>query len=327
MSITAIIIFTALAIMGASLVGVLTIQASIGRAIQANLPFLISFAAGVLLLSAIFLAREAVHMLDSWVIAMLMVLGGYLAVWLIDYMWPQFHHHHDEACNHTHKSGKRILAGDAIHNIADGLVLVPAFIASPIVGLGVAVSIFTHELLQELSEFFVLKQAGYSTTKALLYNFLVASTILIGVAFGLVVAQTDLLQGILLALSAGFFINIVLHDLLPHHHGEVSRTSLPIHVGMIVVGMALIGGVNQLFAHSHDHGTDHDHAKHMHESHTDDADHAQEDFDHNHDEHTDNHDAHPDLDEHLDAHHDDTQDMPLTDHADDHHDEDHSADH
>ncbi|MFW0871285.1 MAG: ZIP family metal transporter [Patescibacteria group bacterium] len=245
-----LIFLAAFSIMLLSLVGVISIQATIGRRIYANLPYLVSFAAGVLLLSAVYLIVESIDLLGSLLIAMALVLIGYTLVQAIKQVWPQFHHHHDSECEVTHSSGKRILIADGIHNVADGLVLVPAFLASPWVGFGVFISIATHELLQELSEFFILRQAGYSTTKALLYNFAVSSTILIGVVLGLFFTQTTYLQGLLLALSAGFFINIVLHDLLPHHH-HLSKKSIITHLAMISIGMVLIAGINQLFEHSH----------------------------------------------------------------------------
>lgn len=306
MNIIVITILAAAAIMLASLVGVVSVHATVGRKIYANLPFLVSFAAGVLLLSAIYLAIESIHILGSLALVVLVVLAGYLLVWLVDFIWPQFHHHHDEECASTHKSGRRVLFGDGIHNIADGLVLVPAFMASPTVGLGVTISVLTHELLQEISEFFVLRQAGYSTARALAYNFLVSSTILIGVGIGFVVSQTQLLQGILLALSAGFFINIVLHDLLPHHHGDVSKKSLPLHLVMIIVGMLLIGGINQIFVHSHSHseGDAHDHLLDSH----------------HHDEHEDEHEE-DENDHHEDENHDEPSELLELEEEDHHHDE------
>ena len=70
------------------------------------------------------------------------------------------HHHHDHCCGHVHKPQK-ILIGDGIHNIADGLVLAASFAVSPLAGAGVFFSILIHEFLQESSEFFVLKAAGF----------------------------------------------------------------------------------------------------------------------------------------------------------------------
>jgi zinc and cadmium transporter len=314
------ILIAAIAIMIASLAGVISIHATIGRAVDAKLPYLVSFAAGVLLLSAVYLSIEAVHTLGSLWYALPLVLIGYAAVALMDYLWPQFHHHHDADCTVNHTSGRRVLIGDGIHNIADGLVLVPAFLASPLVGLGVAISILAHEFVQEVSEFFVLKKAGYSTTAALGLNFLVSSSILIGVVIGLLLTDTVYLQGVLLALSAGYFINIVFNDLLPHRHTELSRHNAPIHIGMIIIGMLAITGINQAFEHSHDHGATHGDA-HAHETHNEHADHAdhEENEDHNHETHNKQAAQNQDLAEHTNKEDHDTH----TDSAHEHHREPH----
>ena len=66
--------------------------------------------------------------------------------------------------------------GDAIHNVHDGIILVPAFLVSPVVGFGTALAILFHETVQEIAEFFILLGAGYSIKKALLLNLIVSTT-------------------------------------------------------------------------------------------------------------------------------------------------------
>ncbi len=76
---------------------------------------------------------------------------------------------------------------------------------------------FVHELVQEVSEFFVLKQAGYSTKKALLTNFAVSSTILIGSIGGTFLLDTfSELELPLMGIAAGAFLVVVFQDLIPH---------------------------------------------------------------------------------------------------------------
>lgn len=246
------IIGSALLIMGASLVGVIFINRYIGSRIHEYMPSLISFAAGVFLFTAGFLTIESIHLLGRWYLTALLVLGGYLLAFLAMKALPAFHHHHDESCPGHGNAGSRVLLGDGIHNIVDGLILVPAFIVSPWLGFGTAVSIFAHEFIQELSEFTVLRQSGYSVKKALLYNFLVSSTILIGVAFGFVLSNSVTVQGVLLALSAGFFLQIIFTDLLPGH-GSLRGKQAFVQLGLIALGVSCIAIVNVLFAHSHDH--------------------------------------------------------------------------
>lgn len=244
---TLYIVCTALLIMSASLVGVFTINSLLGEKIQKNLPHLISFSAGVFLFTAVFMMIESMHILENIFYVGALVVMGYLGAIAINKILPHFHHHHDDDCA-GHIQGKRVLIGDSIHNIADGLILVPAFLVSPWLGVGTALSIFVHELLQELSEFFVLRNAGYSVKKALFYNLLTSSTIFIGIGVSLFLSKTDSLEAILLSISAGFFLQLVFSDLLPHKP-HASKKELGTHILLIIIGLLLIGLINTLFAH------------------------------------------------------------------------------
>lgn len=247
----------ALCIMAISLIGVVTTYRSWGSYITTNISYFVSFGAGVFLFTAGFLGYEAFELLPGWV-AVVVIMTGYLIASTLVSLVPWFHHHHDGHCDQPHtKSGRRILVGDGIHNVADGLMLVPAFAVSPVLGLGVAVSIAIHESIQELSEFLVLRTFGYTARQALLRNLLTSSTILIGVGVGFFVAQTVFLQGILLGLSAGFFINIVIADLLPHvHHKTTDWSQQLFKIGLVFIGALLMWSINA-FGHNHDHSHDH----------------------------------------------------------------------
>ncbi|MEZ4114184.1 MAG: ZIP family metal transporter [Candidatus Paceibacterota bacterium] len=111
------------------------------------------------------------------------VLAGVLGVVLLFRVLPGFHHHHDEEHEgepHSHIDARKIVFSDAVHNIGDGVLLASSFAVNLQVGIVVTLSILVHEAIQEISEFFVLRQAGYSVKKALRLNFLASATVLIG---------------------------------------------------------------------------------------------------------------------------------------------------
>ena len=246
-------IFTAaLCIMFASLVGVFTVNTLWRNSITQHLPYLVSFSAGVFMFTIGFMTIEAFHLLENLLLICALVVTGYVTAWLIHHLMPAFHHHHDSDCHTSSSSSVRILLGDALHNAADGLILVPAFLVSPWLGVGTAISLFAHELLQEISEFFVLKSTGLSTLRALSYNFIVSSTILLGVLLGYTLSNTLFIQGVLLALAAGFFANIVFSDLLPHKHSH-NKSNMLVHLLLIVAGLLLIGLINTGLTHQHTH--------------------------------------------------------------------------
>jgi zinc transporter ZupT len=265
-----LILFSAIAIMLCSLIGVFLISKKSDSSINKNLPYLVSFSAGVFLFTSGFMAYEAYHTLEDWILVFVLVLLGYTLATLLSKFYPKIHHHHfseSNCCSENKKGGWNVLFADAFHNIADGLVLFTTFSVSPALGLGTAVSIFIHESLQEVSEFFVLKKAGFSNKKALVYNFLVSSTILIGVFLGFALADSSKIQGILLSLSAGLFFYIITHDLIPQTHKETKSVFVK-RLSSLVLGLLIILGVNSVTAgHNHDVVIEHDeHQDHEHDN-------------------------------------------------------------
>ncbi len=261
------VLLAALAVMLVSLSGVLFLQQTARKFIEENLSFLVSFSAGVFLVTAGALSLEVFELANSvWEGALLISLG-YILAWALHKILPETHHHHDTDCHKSHRAARKLIVGDAIHNVADGVVIVVAFTASPTLGLAALASILIHEFLQEMSEFFVLRQAGYSVAKALTINFAVSSTILVGVALGYVALTLEGLEVWLLAISAGFFLSVVIHDLLPKksHHG--SNQTFFKHLVFVLIGVMLMGLISNALSEGHSHG-DGEHAE-DHEEHDD----------------------------------------------------------
>lgn len=272
-----------------SLAGFLFKMGPLRRWTEKNMSFLTSLAAGVFLVTAFFLIRE-VFELATPTIAIASVVGGFVLFLIIQHSIPESHHHHDEeGCDsHDRRSAYKILLGDALHNIGDGLILVPAFLVSTELGALTAVSIVVHELVQEVSEYFVLRQSGYTSHQALLRNFLVALTILIGVGLGFLIVQSQLLQAMFLGVSAGAFLQIVFHDLIPSHK-HLQRHDIAKHIGAFMVGIVMIAVVNYFAPHTHAHEDGHNHDEYgdhdSHEEHEEGNEyetHDDHDTEHNH---------------------------------------------
>jgi len=255
------VILLSLVIMSASLVGVISIWRGAGRLIERNLAYLVSFSAGVFLVIAYELAHEAIEHSTSSIFGLstgqtgwIWIIAGALAIWLVFKLLPSFHHHHcEDGSNHCHTpiDARRILISDGLHNIGDGLLLAGALVVSPVLGLITTLSIFIHELVQEISEFFVLKQAEYSTQRALTLNFLVSGTILFGsLGSYFLLDKFEVLEAPLLGLAAGAFFNVILHDLIPHsiRHSTNRRHYLK-HLIWFAIGAGLNFGLNQTLGH------------------------------------------------------------------------------
>ena len=251
MSLALISFAAAFCVMLVSLVGIVFTSKTLGLWMQGRLAYLATFSAGVLSVLAYHLIEEA-FLESTAVLAVLSIAAGIIALEIIHYLLPDPHHHHEAPADHrhTHIDGRRVLVSDAVHNVTDGFLIVPAFLVDWKIGVAATIGIMLHELVQEVSEFFVLREAGYSDKRALMLNFLSSSTILIGVALALSLASFETLIAALSGLAAGGFLSVVIRDLLPHAaqsakmHGKWAT-----HVTAAVLGIVIMIGVTRLVPH------------------------------------------------------------------------------
>src|SRR5688500_4953149 len=117
-------------IMSASLSGVLFLNKKLHKWLQHNLRFLITFSMGVFIVITYQLIEESLHQSTSIVEFILWIIIGLGAVEVVSQLLPNTHHHHDTLeYNHKHSDldARRMLIGDAFHNIGDGILLATAF--------------------------------------------------------------------------------------------------------------------------------------------------------------------------------------------------------
>lgn len=233
------------------------------HAIERNLETLSATSAGVFLVTSFLLIRETLEVLPIWNASIAFLSGGLLYLILHHVIAPHRHHGDHEGHRHRHnpRSAWKILIGDAIHNLADGLLLVASFGIGTHVGVTTTASIVLHELPQEVAEFFVLRKSGYSNTEATYRNVATAMSIFLGIGLGMVFINTEALQGYLLGMTATFFLGIVFTDLFPV--GEVVK-SKDWHrlLGALAIGVILMTTVSSLLGHDH-HVEGHDEHDHL----------------------------------------------------------------
>jgi len=193
-----------------------------------------------------------------------------VGIWFLFKIIPEFHSHeeshshsskdgNDNIVGHEHKlDSRKIIFSDGIHNIGDGILLAAAFTISSAFGILTAFSILIHELIQEISEFFILRKSGFSIKKALKINFLTSSTILIGSVGGfLLLEYFELLEVPLLGIAGGAFLVVVLQDLIPHSvKDSISNKHHFKHIFWFIVGAVLMFTVNSQL--THEHGENHE---------------------------------------------------------------------
>lgn len=249
------IIIVCVTIMLVSLLGALTLSSKAGRLIEENIGLLTSFATGVFAAVAFLLLVE-IGQYGELLPALMWVIIGALVIMGASKLLPEFHHHHTSEHDthpHSRRSGVRILLSDGVHNIADGILIAASFLAGGVIGWGVALSILIHEVVQEVTEFFVLKRAGFSSKRALTLNFAVSSTILIGaVGAYFFLEKFEGLEVALLGFAAGGFIVVLSQDLLPISLRTAKQSNkLPAHIVAIVLGCTVMALAGLVGTHGH----------------------------------------------------------------------------
>ncbi|KAF1319124.1 Zinc-iron permease, partial [Globisporangium splendens] len=110
-----------------------------------------------------------------------------------------------------------ILIGDLFHNFVDGVLIATAFLAcDDALGIAVAASAILHEAPQEIADFVVLTDAGFTKFQAVTFNFISALSSFLGATIILSsITVTNETMGLLLGFGAGTLVYISATDLLP----------------------------------------------------------------------------------------------------------------
>ena len=235
-----------LSLIAAAIVSILSIIGILSLAINDKLLnkiliLLVSFSAGSLMGGAFFhLLPESLGEYNGSLLVFVYVLVGFSIFFILERIL-RWHHCHDKECE-THKHlGSINLIGDGVHNIIDGIIIFSAFSVSPAVGLPVTVSIILHELPQEIGDFGILLYSGFKKSKALIYNFITASVVFIGVLLGyLLLNRVEDLNSFLLPFAAGGFLYIAASDLIPELHKENNTARSILSFVMFFIALALM---------------------------------------------------------------------------------------
>lgn len=187
------------------------------------------------------------------------LLGGLLFFFLLEKAELYRHGHHHESDHHHHhhgfdrqqagRGGWSVLVGDSIHNFCDGVIIAAAFLADTHLGFVTAAAIIAHEIPQEVGDYIVLLNAGFSRKKALLYN---AASGLAAVAGGvigyLVVGPWESLFPYMLVVASSSFIYVAVADLIPQLQHRLPLRETLSQIAWLAAGlgitMAIVSGLH-----------------------------------------------------------------------------------
>jgi len=146
-------------------------------------------------------------------------------------------HHH----GHSHggeRTGAMVLLGDALHNFTDGIMIAAAFLADPSLGILTGLAIVAHEIPQEVGDFVVLLNAGYSRTRAYLFNLLCSMMALAGGILGFYTLDkaSGMVPYVLAFASAGFLYVAISH-LMPQMQRKTTLAETMPQLGLIAIGV------------------------------------------------------------------------------------------
>lgn len=162
-------------------------------------------------------------------------------------IWRHCHLHQRHNSHGKPVAAAMILTGDAVHNFIDGLIIATAFLAGLPVGISVTLAIMLHEIPQEMGDFGVLLNGGYTIKKALLWNALSATTAILGGFIGyFFVGSFEKIQDFLLPIAAGGFLYIALADLIPQLHEETRFRHAIIQATLVAMGFGVIFMLKQI---------------------------------------------------------------------------------
>jgi len=232
--------------------------------VQARLvPVLVSYAVGALL-GAVFLdilphlfEQTADHAGTA-----ALILFGLLGFFVLEKLMLWRHHHGHAGDGHVHapsgvpddggRAGWMIIVGDSFHNFTDGIIIASAFLADVKLGVATAAAIVAHEIPQEVGDFLVLLNSGFSKAKALALNALSSLAAVAGALLGYFALSSaqDWVPKVL-AISAANMIYVAVADLIPGLQRRTRLGETIAQVAFIGLGIFTLWGVNLLVGHGH----------------------------------------------------------------------------
>ena len=213
---------------------------------------LVSLSTGVLLGTALLhVLPEAFEGQASPHELFLVLLGGLMFFFLLEKaeLYRHTHHHEGDGHHHHHhfdseqagRGGLAVLVGDSIHNFCDGIIIAAAFLADTHLGFVTAMAIIAHEIPQEVGDYIVLLNAGFSRAKALLYNAISGLAAVVGGVLGYFVVGPwqDLFPYLLVAASSSF-IYVAVADLIPQLQRRLPWRETAAQLAWLAAGLGLV---------------------------------------------------------------------------------------
>jgi len=248
------LLYIVLATLAGGLLSVL-VAATLTTAVLARVVrHLVSLSAGVLLGTALLhVLPEAFESKADTHELFLTLLGGLLFFFLLEKAElyrhshhhegddPQHHHHHGFDAEQAGRGGWAVIVGDSIHNFCDGVIIAAAFLTDVRLGVVTSLAIIAHEIPQEVGDYIVLLNAGFSRARALLFNALSGMAAVAGGVLGyFIVGPWESLFPYLLVVASSSFVYVAVADLMPQLQRRLPLNDTLSQLGWLAAGLAVV---------------------------------------------------------------------------------------
>ena len=211
---------------------------------------LISLAVGALFGNVfIHLLPEIAEITSNTALSAFFLLAGILIFFVLEKFLLWRHNHAAHKCvgpecedQILQPVGYISLISDGLHNFIDGAIIAASYFVGIEVGIATTVAVALHDIPQEIGDMGILIHAGFTKTKALLFNLLSGALAVLGAVIVLFFAgSVENLASWILPLAAGGFIYIAGSDLVP----ELQKTFDP--KKSLVQFLAIALGIGLMF--------------------------------------------------------------------------------
>ena len=213
---------------------------------------LVSLSTGVLLATALLdILPEAFSAKAPPQALFATLLCGLMFFFLLEKAELYRHSHHHEGDEHHHhhgfdraqagRGGWSVILGDSIHNFCDGIIIAAAFLADTHLGIVTSLAIIAHEIPQEVGDYIVLLNAGFSRGRALLFNALSGLAAVAGGVVGyFVVGPWQSYFPYLLVIASSSFIYVAVADLIPQLQHRLTLRETAAQLFWLGAGLGIV---------------------------------------------------------------------------------------
>jgi len=168
-------------------------------------------------------------------IALFIVLG-FVAYTILDrFLLP--HSNHDEKCENHNHNGNLGAGSISLHSLMDGLMVGLSFQISLVVGVALALAIFTHAFSDGINTVNMMVRAGGNNKKAKSWLLIDAIAPAVGILASIFISIPANILPIIVSVFCGFFIYMGASDLLPesHHAHPKVWTTISTVLGIVLI--------------------------------------------------------------------------------------------